>query len=215
MEKAKSDIEKIEAFISEGHDLNTFQWFGQTLLQRACLKGDIKSVKLLIENKADLNINSESGWTTLDFAIYNGRIKIVELLINAGSIIDNTSLYTASCKRRSNIIKLLIHKGANIKESQDALLAAGFHGFPEIIELLVKAGMDVNHQDHLGQTVLMYASEKGQVQSSKHHETVKKLLELNADPSIRNRDGKTALDLATYKNQSEIILLLNALKKHQ
>ncbi len=69
--------------------------------------------------------------------------------------------------------------------------------FPEIINTLLSAnGIDINKQDKWGHTALMYATEFGLLEISR------KLLEHNADPYIKNNDGKNAFDLILSNNQS-------------
>jgi hypothetical protein len=61
----------------------------------------------------------------------------------------------------------------------------------DIVVELVRAGADINAQDGAGNTPLMeaYSAKAPPI-------TIQKLLELGADPVARNRQGKTAIDIA-------------------
>ena len=76
------------------------------------------------------------------------------------------------------------------------------------MEILIKHGADVNKQDILGCTPLIYAA------LSNKPEITKLLLKYGADPSIKDKDGKTALDYAKmlYNNKAQIIKLLTGEK---
>ena len=64
--------------------------------------------------------------------------------------------------------------------------------------------------DDFGNSVLMYAVKQNL------YSVVKKLLELGADPTLRQVDGKTALDIAkSQNNQSLMRILAEAEKKWQ
>ena len=75
-----------------------------------------------------------------------------------------------------------------------------------VIELVGK-GANVNEKDEWGVTALMIASKRGRV------EIVKALLEADADVSIKNKYGNTAID---YTSDDEIKKMLNdALRKQK
>ena len=59
----------------------------------------------------------------------------------------------------------------------------------EVLELLVRAGADLDHQNDSGATCLMYAASTGKV------DVLKYLLAAGADPGLANQDEFTALDM--------------------
>jgi ankyrin repeat protein len=72
------------------------------------------------------------------------------------------------------------------------------------VELLLKAGADVNFKDAFGYTVLMKASENGYI------DMVRLLLNKNANINLQNEHkyGYTALMLAAYNGHTDVVQLL-------
>jgi hypothetical protein len=70
------------------------------------------------------------------------------------------------------------------------LINATLHNCTTLIDALLEIGADVDAQNKAGNTALIVAARKGQI------DLVKKLLNADADPTIKNKDGKAALDLA-------------------
>jgi ankyrin repeat protein len=76
----------------------------------------------------------------------------------------------------------------------DDILDAAKNGDLPKAEAALKAGADVNAKtDYVGITALMWASDKG------HLETVKWLTANKADVNAKTKDGKTALIMASEK----------------
>ena len=73
-------------------------------------------------------------------------------------------------------------------------------------EELLQTGCDVNAQDSVGRTPLMYAVRYDR------SEAVRLLLEAGADIDAKNKAGATAFDLALQIDNQEIINLLKSAK---
>jgi len=86
------------------------------------------------------------------------------------------------------------------------LMSAAMFGRVYVAEFLISIGADVNARS-LGSenTALIYAA------SNNNQEIVKLLLKNNADKTLKNRDGFTALDYAEKNKVSSIISLLRDL----
>ncbi len=79
-------------------------------------------------------------------------------------------------------------------------------GGPDEIELLVTSGARVNAMGDMGFTALHYAATNGRLAMAK------RLLDLGADPGIRNEWGQTAVVLAVMGNHTDIVKLLKRSK---
>jgi ankyrin repeat protein len=114
-----NNIEKLKQTILS---FNTIDKDKRNLLHHAILSNNIEIVNWLIENNIDINCKDKNGWTPLHFAIQNHNIELVNILLKNNSIIidnpdnyGNTPLWRAvyESKGRSEIIELLLSKGAN------------------------------------------------------------------------------------------------------
>jgi len=77
-------------------------------------------------------------------------------------------------------------------------------GDEEMVALLLAYGADPDRQDVAGATALMWGAHRG------HVDVVKKLLAAQANVSICNRAGYTALKLAEFNAYEEVVQLLKA-----
>jgi ankyrin repeat protein len=97
-----------------------------------------------------------------------------------------------------DIIRLLLDKGANantIDSSGSSPLCKAAQSHLSIVKLLIDRGANVNHQDCHGRTPLWWAAYTGSGGIVSH------LLKSGADPSITDKDGKTARIVALEPNK--------------
>ena len=92
--------------------------------------------------------------------------------------------------------------GYGTTDGQTALAIACIYGSYEAAEALCAHGAELDTRDSYQDTPLIYAARNG---STKICEM---LLALGADPSLKNKDGKTALDCARGNNKPECAALL-------
>lgn len=88
--------------------------------------------------------------------------------------------------------------------SCESLLSAAGSSRTHTVELLLKAGVDVDGQDQAGRTALLLATERG------HGPMVRLLLENEADPDLADIAGRTPLMTAAAAGASNILPLLLA-----
>ncbi|XP_044260060.1 poly [ADP-ribose] polymerase tankyrase [Tribolium madens] len=117
----------------------------------------------------------------------------------------STPLHFASGYNRVAVVEYLLQQGADVHAKDKGGLVplhnACSYGHYEVTELLVKHGANVNVADLWKFTPLHEASAKGK------YEIVKLLLKHGADPTKKNRDGATALDLVREGDQDVADLL--------
>jgi ankyrin repeat protein len=101
----------------------------------------------------------------------------------------------ASHQGNAGIVAELIRAGADLHarntDGNNALWLACVGSSPEVIDLLVAAGIDINNQNDNSATCLMYAASAGKSL------TVARLLEAGANPKLQSLDEFTALDMVS------------------
>ncbi|XP_050293322.1 poly [ADP-ribose] polymerase tankyrase [Anthonomus grandis grandis] len=117
----------------------------------------------------------------------------------------STPLHFAAGYNRVPVVDFLLRQGADVHAKDKGGLVplhnACSYGHYEVTELLVKHGASVNVADLWKFTPLHEAAAKGK------YEIVKLLLKHGADPSKKNRDGHTPLDLVREDDQDVADLL--------
>lgn len=153
--------------------------------------GLVRDARLAIEGM-DVNGLSESGYVPLWSAALNSR-PMVRFLLKRGADpeVPNRDGRHASglCAFRglAGRLKIFLEAGLSVPVLEEALVAACRGGRRRCFELLVQAGAPVLQTDY---TPLMAAAESGAL------ELVGRLMELGADPSAVDDEGKSALDYA-------------------
>ena len=163
----------------------------------------LKAMKLLIaQPNIKINETNNSGFTILMVASIIGSAQIIELLLQAGAD-PNMSIKTPIDKSILTITETLFnnesHFVGNEAIGQTALMLACEGGHLEVVQLLLKANANPNHeQEGTGITALIIAAQKG------HLDIVQQLFEYGADPNIGDKNGLTAIHYIMMLNGTEI-----------
>jgi len=88
-------------------------------------------------------------------------------------------------------------------QKENFIIVATKLGCLNIIGKIFMERVNINQQDHLGNTALYYAIK------IKDKYSINKLIYYHADPTIKNNDGISALDLANEPKEEDIINILN------
>ena len=176
--------EKIYSLLNEGANVNAVNKHGQSILMRtAACNANPEIIRMLITAGAD-GLDS-----ALDTAIDCGNCEAARVLLRYGADAEYSDTETAKTR---------------------LMCAAEHHSSPEMIELLIEAGADVNETDLSERTPLMFAASNDKyVYDSK---VIKTLLSHGADVKYRDFYGRTALHYAC-KNPDEkktIAMLIKA-----
>jgi len=138
------------------------------------------------------------------------QLRLRPTLANAAtSETRDTPLMRAAEFSRSTIVEILLSHGANPNAAdingRTALITASYVGDSATVSKLLAAGSNPNSADTpYGFTPLLNATLKG------HTEVVRLLLVAGADPSIRAKDGRSALDIAEQHGAVDIATLIRA-----
>ncbi len=183
------NIEIIEALLKKGADPNYSDSCGFTAIEKLYktpkLQNYFEIAKLLIEYGADVNKTYDSWSYPIFDMVFRERDKI--------TLMDHT--------------RLLIENGAYVVDKRGYDFIGSFIDSPYLEEcidcILENTDYDINRIEPDGKTVLTDAVERQEVHA------VEVLLSKGVDKTIKNSEGKTALDIANETGNVEIIHLLN------
>ncbi|MEO6054399.1 MAG: ankyrin repeat domain-containing protein [Chthoniobacterales bacterium] len=229
---AAGDLKRMQSLIDAGSDVNEQDGNNTTPLIFAIRRGQPEAVALLIKAGANIDIFDSYGGTPLAFAESQNQ-QARDAREQSSSIIRGIDKKEVA-QRTESIIKALkaAHPApayCNIR-GETALCAAAAKGYTIFAGQLLSEGMNANAQTYEGMTPLMLAIINQQKNASsdevflsmikdgvetkrsysKYGYFVKMLLDKNADLTLKNKDGKTALDLARENGNAEILRLLQA-----
>jgi ankyrin repeat protein len=183
---------------------------------------DVEGARSLIMQGADPNANVPGSDMKLLMAVQSAAMTKMLLLYGSNpNLTDDkgaTALhYLVTNPSAPEIVPMLIGSGANINKSAEELgnrtplheacqwyFEGRDHSIGErVIRLLVSSGADINATEYLGKTLLHKAVENNKP------DLLILLLELGADPTIKDRDGMTPLESAQHLKLDDIITVLN------
>ncbi len=170
---AAHQVEGLKRALKQGAPVNSVDNEGFTVLHRALMESQPDLVQTLLDNGADVNVAIKSG-------AYEGMTPLMMASVAGGGWIEP-----------------LLTRGAKIdatdKYGRQAFAYAVAGGNVAAIKLLASHGANLSWQSERGETYLMLAAESAQGDS------VKALIELGANRSLKDKDSMTAADIAKLK----------------
>ena len=207
--------------VKKGSNVNLQNKEGSTPLFLGVKNKHEQLIKLLIENEADVSIGCKENSTDRTYLV-RGKVRrraawhyvlvkkhLLGLFLkrmNGGSldVADFGDVLRSGWGKEppegttDKILKECDFKFKEIPGVTVLHIVSQKNNEPEIIDLLVKSGANVNAQDAEGFTPLHMAAIHGNLK------IVKKLVDLDADVNIVTTDGKNAAELAHLNEELEI-----------
>jgi ankyrin repeat protein len=198
---AAGDAVVVKAALELGKDPNTASPFWGSLLKHAANHGQMNIIRLLLSRGARPKGAGNEG--ILLGPIQESRVDIVGCLVEAGADLNKPEGaqywqdYVAAAVRAGSLelLKYLLEHGANPNSTgaiagETALHVAAARGDVNALDLLLRAGADVNQRDWNGLSALMHACKRG------HEEAVRILLGHGADVTFEDGYERNAAALA-------------------
>ena len=205
----------VDSLVKRDANLNAQNNDKWTPLMYAACNGKPSTVQKLLAAGADPTLKNKDGRTALNLAKTKGHTKgrahqrnktecIRRLVAEARSDEINRQMRQAAAYGSTAQMNGLLDRGAKVHstdgDGKTALHRAAI-GHDGCVDSLVKRDANLNAQDDDKRTPLMAAAVNGRPS------IVQKLLAAGADPTLKDKDGKTALDLAehppSWRNLSE------------
>ncbi len=218
----RKDVVTLSLLIDKGADIEARDIVGRTPLCNAIVSNSLITARYLIKRGADANAKcdiSNTLGTLLFEAVRQKKEWAVELLLEGGAdlqardITGRRVLYYAVRGGQESMVKVLLDHGATetlttgpVSNSGSTILhCAMIKPNLTIVEMILKAGVDVNGRDLIGDTAL-----HGLVRSGPQplEQTVSLLLNLGAEINMVNNDSDTPLHLAVSHDRLRIAQML-------
>jgi ankyrin repeat protein len=187
---------------------------GQTALMLAVKYDRWSMVKELISRGAKVDLKDSDGWTALMYAAINGSSMSTDSLLEAEASLDETSKAGASALLialqygRGGVAEKLVKAGAKFPTNKTdgltpMLLSVFSHDLAAVrIALDPMREPDLNARDKDGWSALEIAA------YNDDRQIAMELLRAGIDPSLKDSEGKNALDRAIERENVEMIALL-------
>ena len=164
----------------------------------------VQIISLLLEHGADPNKKNKMQFSPLHFAAVYGPEGAADKLVAAGANLNaktssgTTPLAYAVLASRLEVVRLLLDHGADPNVNQ--------------MTALDNKGMTPLHLAARGQPTVDTAGTESYRPTPGQAEIIKSLLDKGADPSIRDGNGRTPLEIAELNSQEQAIKALKATK---
>ncbi|HKA51122.1 MAG TPA: ankyrin repeat domain-containing protein [Candidatus Dormibacteraeota bacterium] len=168
--------------------------------------GDLDRVRQLVERHPGL-VNARARWneTPIEAAAQLGRKDIIEYLLSKGASLD---FFTACVLGRRDVVEVELARDPARAQARGvhglpSLYFAAIGGQPEIADLLLARGADVNDASQAAAPI--HGAVMGRSAGM-----IAWLLEHGADPSMRDHEGRTAPELAQALNRPDLASLFTS-----
>ena len=190
-------------------------------LHDAARRGDLAVLDALLSGPDAatlLKARDDHGRSALHVAAHAGQRGAIERLVRAGIAIDALendrydAVTIAAVADDEATLRTLLALGASARQVTSrydgtALIAAAHLGHDGVVRQLIAAGAPLDHVNNLHWTALIEAVVLGDG-GARHQATVRALLDAGARRDLRDREGRTPLQLARERGYREIEAML-------
>lgn len=189
----------IDELLKSGSNLEELGMWDNTPLLVACAYAQSEAALKLITHGAKVSARNEHDATPMHYAAVEGSESVMTALIEAARTTDG-----------SEGVKNLVDPG-NAKvynrhldtySRRTPLCSASESGFPDLVNLLLEAGADIEGLTEEGQTPLWLACRQSRFS------VVKLLLQKGAQVCVKDKQGVSVLGAATINSNEEVVLAL-------
>ena len=188
------DAKAVAAFLEFGMEPDVEDGYGQRSLLLAASEGREDVVRMLVAAGSEVDYVTPEGETPILAGAGSGSVHVLEVLLAAGANPAyrnpkgwGTLTKAAAAGDARSVEKLVAEVPA---QRDEALLIAAMEGEVECIDVLLAHGAEINAISGDGNSPLMYSVKNG------HEDAMELLLHHGAGVSLRNREGRRAVDLA-------------------
>jgi len=202
---AAPDADKVRLLITRGADVKRRGAAATDALTIAAAHyGTSASLHALLDAGAEAQPSERGRHSAMQYAAMSGNLENVKLLLNHGAEASAEALSESVTFGHPDVVQALVEAGVNVSLTESSginlLHWATITNRARVIPVLVKAGVPLNATDEFGYTPLMYAASVDEGDTA----TLKALLAAGADRSIRNDEGRTALEQARRYKHTEL-----------
>ncbi|KAK1463914.1 hypothetical protein CMEL01_12675 [Colletotrichum melonis] len=205
--------EKVVSLLCElGADVNAVDTLGCSPVHYAAMSAkDDDTLEVLIRAGGEVDRRDLGTRTPLIAAVQNYRFNAIEKFLEYGADLEarlqngRTALHVAISMRSSPMTEFLSDQGAYLDRrvnEHTALTYAISTACPDIAEVLIGAGADVNLPSSKGNFPLLAAASAGDLR------TMKLLLSRGANFDATGSEGYLPMHMAAHKNRVEVLQLL-------
>ncbi|GMT18989.1 hypothetical protein PFISCL1PPCAC_10286 [Pristionchus fissidentatus] len=212
------NVEVISVLLHCGSSPSAQSLHGLSALRVAALAGHVKIVRMLSERVSDCDQRDVEGTPLLHSLLISSQLSMASTLLSLGAsplsrdVHGRTAAHIVCSRDDVAAARMLLRttREAGLFEERDdggrsPLLTAVWAGHYSIASFLLEvANVDPNAVDKQGASSLSVAVQLG------HRELVHLLLRLGADPSIRDKAGRTAHDVARITGKENIRVMLKS-----
>jgi uncharacterized protein len=189
-----------------------------TGLLSAAHRGDLAQVVGLSANTDQLNATDSYGRTAVHIATFAKNHNVIRALVKAGAnlnLLENDrydAVTIASVANDEKTLMLLLALGASAKLTTSrwegtALIAAAHLGHAGVVRQLIQAGAPLDHVNNLHWTAAIEAIVLGSG-GVNHQACLQALVDAGANLQLKDKQGKTPLQLARERGYTAIEKIL-------